>query len=324
MPKFKCKDHVITMDRVLSQNLTAIRDDLRKDRDCLIIVDGYEGSGKSTLTLQMAKFIDHDLTIDNVVFTPEEFRERVMKAKKGTVIVYDEAITGSRSASWAKDINKALVEMMAQVRQKNLCIFMVIPTFFEMQKYYAIHRSKALVHVYTDRMGTRGFFQVYNRNQKTRLYVAGKKFYSYSDFFAKWNFHGRFPNYYPVDEKLYREKKLKAFMEGPKEVVKPDSMTVTKMKKRFALTLDHLKKKGFQTDDLLSIYDVNPLFKWSKDGIRKFITQNLYENGVLDGYERNNQREGLENPAQENKATEKGFEMPLTHQIRNGRGRRPA
>jgi len=33
---------------------------LKKDKDCVLVVDGKEGSGKSTLAFQIAKYVDNN------------------------------------------------------------------------------------------------------------------------------------------------------------------------------------------------------------------------------------------------------------------------
>jgi hypothetical protein len=98
--------------------------------------------------------------------------------------------------------------MLAEIRQKNLFVFVVMPTFFDLDKYVALWRSRALIHVYTAANFERGYFGFYNAERKKQLYILGKKFYSYAK--PKDNFHGRFTNFYPVDEKAYRAKKLES------------------------------------------------------------------------------------------------------------------
>jgi len=70
-----------------------------------------------------------------------------LKTKKGQCIIFDEAFTGLSSRGALSGINKALVGLMMQMRQKNLFVIMVLPTFFMLDKYAAIFRAKALIHV---------------------------------------------------------------------------------------------------------------------------------------------------------------------------------
>lgn len=178
------------------------------DWDFVFLIDGMEGGGKSVLAQQGATYCDPTFNADRIAFTPEEFKTAVLSAKKYQAVIYDEAYTGLSSRGTMSDINKILVQMLAEIRQKNLFVFIVMPTFFDLDKYVALWRSRALLHVYTDKGFGRGYFEFYNKDRKKSLYINGKKFYSYTK--PRPNFRGRFTNTYTVDEEAYRTKKLKA------------------------------------------------------------------------------------------------------------------
>lgn len=194
-----------SMDGYLHQNLQIAKNVIKKDWDMIIAVDGPEGCGKSVFTMQAAYFCDPSLCISRIVFTPEEFRKAVLNAQKFEAVVYDEAYTGLNSRAAMSMINRALVQMLAEIRQKNLFIFVVMPCFFDLDKYVALWRSRALVHAYTGDNFERGYFAFYNSDRKKELFINGKKFYSYTT--PRPNFSGRFPNHYVIDESEYRRKK---------------------------------------------------------------------------------------------------------------------
>lgn len=184
-------------------------------------------SGKSTFAFQLGKYIDPTLTIRRVVFSADDFRDAIYKAKKGQVIIYDEAFTGLSSRSSLSGINRALVSLMMQMRQKNLCIILVLPTFFLLDRYAALFRSRILIHVYENK-GIRGFYRVYNRKKKKMIYLTGKKDYTYR---VRTKYTGRFYGKFALgdenDEKEYRKKKAKALEETHK-----DPMTTAQVKYR--------------------------------------------------------------------------------------------
>ena len=188
----------------------------KKDKDFVMCIDGKEGAGKSWLAFQIGKFVDPTLDVSRVVFNPEQFREAIFKAKKGQCIVYDEAITGLSSRASLSGVNRVLISLMMQMRQKNLFIIIVLPTFFLLDKYVALFRARILVHVYECK-GHRGYFKIYNSKLKTRLYLMGKHTYSYVSRKVKTNFRGRFYGVFALgDEKVeerYRKNKEKALME---------------------------------------------------------------------------------------------------------------
>jgi hypothetical protein len=201
-----------SMDGYLHKNLTTAKIVVKKDWDMLFVVDGIEGGGKSVLAQQMAKYFDYDFNIDKVVFTPTNFEEVVKAANKYSCIVYDEAFAGLSSRAAMSKVNKSLVKMLTEIRQKNLFIIIVLPTFFDLDKYVALWRSRALIHIYKGRGFKRGFFSFYSYDKKKQLYVNGKKYYNYSK--PSPNFVGRFRNHYTVDKDEYKKKK---YIETTKE-----------------------------------------------------------------------------------------------------------
>lgn len=210
------------MDGYLRKGYAKARRIVSKDWDWVMLVDGVEGGGKSVCAQQGAYEVDPTLSIDRITFKPKEnikakdlqgnpiiidsFKQAILKAKQYEAIVYDEAYTGLSSRGTMSDINKTLVSMLAEIRQKNLFIFIVMPTFFDLDRYAAIWRSRGLIHIYTDKDYDRGYFAYYNKDKKKNLYILGKKFYDYRK--PKPSFRGRFTNYYVVDEQEYRHRKL--------------------------------------------------------------------------------------------------------------------
>lgn len=177
----------------------------KKDWDRVYIIDGTEGSGKSLLALQLAYYLDPTLSLDRVTFTGESFTESIQKAQKFQAIIFDEAFAGLSSSGAQSKLNKLIVETLMKCRQKNLFIFIVLPTIFLLQKYAAIFRSSTLFHVYTLKDGTRGYYKVYNSRNKKQLYLHGGKYYNYSyPYISKTQmFRGK----YPLDQEAYRNKK---------------------------------------------------------------------------------------------------------------------
>lgn len=242
------------LDGYLKSNLDFIRKDIRDDSDAVIVVTGKERGGKSVLAMTVGKYIDPSLTLDRVTFTPHEFKKQVFAAKKYECVIYDEAITGLRAQRWSSEVNQAMIEMLAQIGQKNLAIIVVIPSFFELGKYIAIHRSVALLHVYRDD-GKRGFFKAYNEDRKTELYMRGKPNYDYA--VVPSNFFGRFTNYYAVDEAAYRAKKLQA-LTNP---LKMESAGTVKVRAQRDALIRHLvREKGMiitRVAELLADYGLS-------------------------------------------------------------------
>jgi len=66
----------------------------KKDKDYPLLIDGYEGAGKSTFAQQIGKFVDPTLDLDRICMTANQFREAVYTAEKNQCVIYDEAVTG--------------------------------------------------------------------------------------------------------------------------------------------------------------------------------------------------------------------------------------
>jgi len=232
----------------------------KKDKDCVLVIDGAEGSGKSTLAFQVGKVIDPTLDLSRVVFSPEEFRDAILHAKKGQCIIYDEAFTGFSSRSSLSPVNRVLVSLAMQMRQKNLFILIVLPTIFLLDKYMAIFRTRALVHVFESH-GRRGYFKVYNSHKKRYLILMGQKTMTYKIKGLYTRFKGRFYGKFALGdaevEKKYRKRKEKALADSEKS-----SMSSAQVKFREQRDLliwlfrKELKLSYRELSELFSKYDL--------------------------------------------------------------------
>jgi len=202
------------MNDRLKNNLDKLKQNNNtKDEDATIVVDAVcEGAGKSTVGMQIAYYYDNTFNLSRVCMDADEFADAIDKAEKGQAIVFDEGFRGLSSRTAMSAVNGVLVRKMMEMRQKNLFCIIILPTFFMLDKYVALYRSKCLIHVYKYK-GKKGFFRVYNRQKKKILYLIGKKLMDYSK--PKTNYTGQFPNQYVVDETAYRLKKLKSLNDTP-------------------------------------------------------------------------------------------------------------
>lgn len=194
------------MDGYLKDNLDTAKRIVREDWDVFGVFDGTEGAGKSVLAQQVAKYCDPTLDLSRIVFTPTQFKKAVREAKKYQAIIYDEAYGGLGSRGTMTQVNMTIVKMLTEIRQKNLFLFIVLPSIFDLDKYAAIWRSRFLIHIYADRDFKRGYFAFYNAEQKKLLYLLGKKYYDYNK--PRPAFVSNFPNHYTVDELAYKKKKI--------------------------------------------------------------------------------------------------------------------
>lgn len=211
--KLKTREVDFFIDNVMRNNLDEVRYRvLEKDFDFVTIVDGREGSGKSVLAQQIASYLDPNFNLDNIVFTSEDFIKKIKdpRTKKGSCIILDEAFNAINSRSSMSEVNRSMGAIATEMRQKNLFILIVLPSYFDLDKQFAIHRASSLIHVYLKDNVERGQYLIFPRSKKLYLYLNGKKTYNYSK--PKSPFPPcKFSNHYTVDEEEYRKKKGDAF-----------------------------------------------------------------------------------------------------------------
>lgn len=215
---FQGTDKEYYLDGYLQKNLDLAKSVIDEDWDMVFVVDGNEGGGKSSLAIQCAYYLDPTLSLDRVTFTPEEFTSAIRKANKKQAVIFDEAFCGLSSRATMSSVNRTIVRLLTEIRQKNLFVFIVLPTFFDLDKYVALWRSRALLHVYVKNF-KRGQFEFYSSEKKKNMYVHGKKLYKYG--YPCPDFRGAFTKAMPLDDAAYREKKLKsmeASAEGTSEI----------------------------------------------------------------------------------------------------------
>lgn len=191
----------------------------KKDFDYVFVIDGPEGSGKSVLGFQIAKILDPNFNLNNICFTPQEFIKVVTTSKPHSCIVFDEAFTGLSSRSSLSEMNQLLVTLMMEMRQRNLFIILIMPSFFMLDKYAVLHRAKGLFHVYL-RNGKRGYWNFYNQSRMKKLYIEGKRYYEY--YSQRPRIFGVFRNQYTINEEAYREKKGSA-LKGKKRKTRAEA-----------------------------------------------------------------------------------------------------
>jgi hypothetical protein len=200
------------MSPALQAALNKIKHLISKGWDFCILIDGFEGTGKSTLGFQVAVYLDPTFDLSQVCFTGDETENVIMNAKNRQAVVFDEGMTDlyARQAMTKGNIN--LNKLLAQCRQKELALIIIMPSFFECDRYVALHRSRVLLHCYAQKDGERGYFMFYNRSRKKRLYFLGKPFMQ--DAIVPPNFKDHYPKYMAVDEVEYKKRKWQAMTSG--------------------------------------------------------------------------------------------------------------
>ncbi len=177
------------MDGYLHKNLILYKKMVRQNRDMPFVVSGMEGDGKTVLLHTILKFCDHSYNIKRCYMDGNNFLRGLIKEEKPYKSHgLDEAQEFTSRDAMNKWVKKC-IEVVSKIRAKKLYWGMAIPSFFELEKYLAIHRSRFLIYVYAVK-GNRGYFKFYNWERKKMLYLKGKKNYDYNA--VKPNFIGSF------------------------------------------------------------------------------------------------------------------------------------
>jgi len=202
-------------------------------------------SGKSTFVQAIAHYIDPTLTLDRVVFSAEDLMKAIDNSKKRQAIIFDEAVLNMSSQDFASQLQQILIKKFTLIRSRNLYIFLVIPSFFMLRKYFAMFRTRFLIHCYTPDGVKRGYFQFYSYVRKKKLYLYGMKEWNMS--VVPCNFRGRFTNTFgffvnPID---YEKKKQEAVAKLTEEKNTPlDKMKEEYSDYKLKLKIDVDKYKG--------------------------------------------------------------------------------
>ncbi|MGA2130631.1 MAG: hypothetical protein ABSG05_03420 [Candidatus Pacearchaeota archaeon] len=246
-------DDEMYIDETLKENLEAVKNSvLKRGWDYLAIVAGIPGTGKSTFTQQICKFLDPSFNAkDRICFTgtgENGLIERTASpdAKTGMAFMLDESFESlnSRVSSSAEFLR--IVNHLQLIRQKGLFIILCLPNFFDLSKGIAIFRTSHLFVVYSDSF-ERGYFAAFGRDEKRKLYVKGNKFVDYNA--EKPNFRGRYTKKWIADWDLYEKMKGKHLIEQSKNKQNQDK----KVQQRNKLIVYLKEKKRIPAKEISEI-----------------------------------------------------------------------
>ena len=183
--------HGFYMNKYLKNNVdNYLVKAVMKKFDGNILISGMEGSGKSCTAFTIAKYVDPTFpglplndgttrrTCERIVFTQQQFMEQVDKAKPRTAIVWDEMVMGGLAQDASSEAQKVLIKKMVTIRKKQLFLIFILPSIFMLRLYFAVFRSRALIHFYSPDGISRGRFKFYSYDTKRRLFILGKKEYN--------------------------------------------------------------------------------------------------------------------------------------------------
>ena len=259
----------VFVDDIVAEQLERIKKDVEdNDKDWVGVYDGEEGSGKSVLAMQHAIVLDPKFNINNVCFTADQFMERLKTAPKGSCIMLDEAYSAANARAALTEVNRAMIGVATEMRQRNLFVLFVLPTFFDLDKYFALWRCRTLFHCfYHKKTGNRGQYIIFPKTAKKMLFLLGKKFYNYSKPKSPYP-TCKFLKYYVVDETEYRRKKAEAFKRR----------VVSGIAKKWKGQRDSLINELYHNKEVLSAGFEKIFLKWGSKPLSQREIQRIVQN----------------------------------------------
>lgn len=206
---------------LLATNLNVYAKRIVDDMHFLIVISGNDsvGNGKSTLATHIGAYLTNKInethgthntfTAKNIALNSKNLVKQSFDNPQYSVNVLDEG--DDLTTHGMKDAAVQLKRYFRKCRQLNQILILIIPSFFELPKFYALARSHCLINVKFHDDFRRGLFDFYGPKKKKKLYLKGKRDWDYDcsapdfdgGFFSSYTF---FPN---LEEniKAYKKKK---------------------------------------------------------------------------------------------------------------------
>jgi len=269
----------------LATNLDIFAKTIVKDMHFLIIITGNDsvGNGKSTLATQVCTYLtwkinqlhglNNTFTHKNVFFKGKALQNESFNMPKYSVLQLDEGddLTGHAMKNEMHELKR----YFRKCRQLNQILVMILPSFFELPKFFALARSHCLINVKFHGEFQRGIGDFYSQANKKKLYIHGKKDWDYSA--AKPNFDIAFTGGYCFYGNLEEEiqKYLEAKHKDAEEETNSNKRISPEQKKllefKYKVALMNLKETN-NSIDLASELGVSTrtLLRWKEIDLRDF------------------------------------------------------
>lgn len=213
----KVTDKQYYLNEQLNEKVLLMIERLNKIRDMLLFIDGYEGYGKTTLSVEICYYVaeltKRSFNVDNIFFNVDKMIDFASKTEK-QIILWDEAILGGLATEWRSQSQLKLRKLLGVARKKSHFFVFNIPRFYQLAQPI-IDRAIGLVHVFSPDEIKMGYFCYYNKSSLMNMYNAWrstKRIY-YNKFY---NFRGRFYdsmyNKQLINIQAYEDKKDEAIM----------------------------------------------------------------------------------------------------------------
>lgn len=241
--------------------------------DTLLLVEGGEGTGKTTMAVAVAYYVSfttgRPFTNTNIFFKADKILEFAQNTEN-QIIIYDEPALDMLSAQWWKKEQQNLIQLLMTARKKRHFIIFNMTKFYKFPEYVVVDRAIGMIHTYSRNEMEPGRFVYLKKKSLEYLFntYRSSKRRAYKKYAA---FRGTFPdvmeNYEIIDAVVYQKQKDDAIMSIGKGVAKP-SRTEDAVKKNLINLAKYLKSKGL-------VADAADMLGMSKTTIHKWISESL-------------------------------------------------
>lgn len=240
------------MHGYLKDNLEFLVKRKTRGYDNVLLIDGDERIGKSTLAKQigyyMSKRMNRDFTYENIFFDIDEMQKYAMDNRE-KIIIWDEAALGGTADSWQEDTQKRLIKLLTTCGKYHHFFIFVIPQFDRLKYYLAVSRSIALIRVYSPNRLDRGYFRAFGKDKKKEVYLDEKEKKETS---VIPSFFGNFPDTTGklIDEEAYEERKdaaIQSIGEQSEKKGKATNLQMSRFKKVLKILID---KEGYTQNEI--------------------------------------------------------------------------
>ena len=278
------------MDELIKEQLDILLKNIKNDWDFTIIITGggEVRVGKSVLAMQIGAYWSYQINKLYGLKIPFSVKENfVLDGKKlieiGNILgqkypysclIYDEAGADLEGRKIMTSATQDVLDYYRECGQYDMLNILVLPEYFDLPKGIAISRSICLIDVYysvnDENIFNRGYFNFFSRRSKKQLYIKGKKDLDYMC--VKYDFNGKFSNFYPIDEKEYRKTKQEALTK--RESKRRNKFQMQRDACWFLLTRDvgwTQEKLGIRMEQLTGMFVPHNTIS---DGVRHYLMEN--------------------------------------------------
>jgi len=236
------------LDGTLSKNLDVLAKKINNDMHFTGIVSGHDQvrDGKTTIATHVGTYltwkinklhgVHNTFTDKNLVMNSKDLDKISFELPPLSVIVLDEG--DDLTTHGMKDLAVKLKRYFRKCGQLNQILILILPSFFELPKFFALNRSHFLIDVYFRGEYERGYFEFYSPRSKKLLYLKGKREWDYN--VQKSDFKGRFFGsycFFPELERCSERYKYKKRKDLEEDSNPEDSMTPEQIRLQYKILL---------------------------------------------------------------------------------------